>query len=182
VREERLAPDPGAVQFPGRGNLSVASFCRVRGVCLVVGKHNEALPCGVVAPGAGVVGVAKLVVCGVEEPWEHHWVRHAGEVPLRVPVRGGGWQLAGGAVRRLVVGGSARVPNRWNMADRMSPTHRRVGVGGGEVRRRGAAQTDGEAWPRNRALPRRSGCRLAGGRVALCGDTRTASTLRPRLS
>jgi hypothetical protein len=28
-------------------------------------------------------------------------------------------------------------------------------------------QTDGEAWPQDRALPRRSGGCLAGGRVAL---------------
>jgi hypothetical protein len=81
------------------GNLSVAGFCHVRGVRLIVGKHDEALPRGVVAPGAGVVR-------GVEKPPEHHWFRYAGEVPLRVPVRGGGWQLAGRTVGRLVIGGA----------------------------------------------------------------------------
>jgi hypothetical protein len=68
------------------GDLSVASFRRVRGVCLVVGDHDEALPRGVVAPDAGVVGVAEPVVRGVEEPLEHHRVQYAVEVPLRVPV------------------------------------------------------------------------------------------------
>jgi hypothetical protein len=53
---------------------------------LVVDDHDEALKRGVVAPGTGVVGVAELVVCGIEEPLEHHRVRHAGEVPLRVPM------------------------------------------------------------------------------------------------
>jgi hypothetical protein len=64
-REERLAPHPGVVQFLGRGNLSVASFCHVRGVCLVVGDHDAALPRGVIAPSAGVVGVAEPLVCDV---------------------------------------------------------------------------------------------------------------------
>jgi hypothetical protein len=145
--EARSVPHRGAVQFPGRGNLSVAGFCRVRVVCLVVSEYDEALPRGVVGPDAGVVGVAELVVRGIKKPPEHHWVGHAGEVPLRVPVRGGRWQLAGGAVRRLVIGRSAGVPDRWNMADRTSPVRRRVSVGRGDVRRRGAAQTDGEAWP-----------------------------------
>jgi hypothetical protein len=149
------------------GNLSVAGFCRVRGVCLVVGEHDEALPHGIVASGAGVVGVAKPVVRGIEEPSEYHWVRHAGEVPLRVPVRGGGWQLTGGAVGRLVVGGGARVPDGRNVAARANPASRRVGVGEGDVRRRGAAQTDGEARPRDRTFPRQGGDCLAGGRVAL---------------
>jgi hypothetical protein len=72
------------------GNLSVAGFCHVRSVRLVVGEYDEALPRGVVAPGAGRVGVAEPVVRGVEKPPEHHWVRHAREVLLRVPVRGGG--------------------------------------------------------------------------------------------
>jgi hypothetical protein len=103
------------------GNLSVASFCCVRGVCLIVGEYDEAFPRGIVASGAGVVGVAKPVVRGVEEPPEHHWVRHAGEVPLRVPVRGGGWQLAGGTVGRLVVGGGVGVPDGGDMAARANP-------------------------------------------------------------
>jgi hypothetical protein len=41
---------------------------------------------GVVAPSARVVGAAELVVCSAEEPLEHHRVRHAGEVPLRIPM------------------------------------------------------------------------------------------------
>jgi hypothetical protein len=36
-----------------------------------------------------------------------------------------------------------------------------------EFRCRGAAQTDGEAWPGDRALPRRGGRRRADGRAAL---------------
>jgi hypothetical protein len=149
---------------------------------LVVGEYDEALPRGVVAPGAGVVGVAEPVVRGVKKPPEHHWVRHAGEVPLRVPVRGGRWQFAGVAVGRLIVGGGAGVPNRWSMADRTGPARRCVGVGGGDVRRCGAAQADGVPQSRNRALPRRSGCRLTSGRIVLQGDARSASALRPRLS
>jgi hypothetical protein len=42
-----------------------------------------------------VVGVAEPVVRGVEEPLEHHWIRYAGEVLLRVPGRSRGGQLAG---------------------------------------------------------------------------------------
>jgi hypothetical protein len=68
------------------GNLSVAGFCRVHGVRLVVGELDEALPRRVIAPGAGVIGVAELVVRGVNELPEHHWVRYAGEVPLHAPV------------------------------------------------------------------------------------------------
>jgi hypothetical protein len=86
-----LAPQPGAVRSQGRRNLSVAGTRRVGGICWVVGDYDAALPRGVIAPGAGVVGVAEPVVRGVEEPPEHHWVRHAGEVPLRVSMRGGGW-------------------------------------------------------------------------------------------
>jgi hypothetical protein len=124
------------------GNLFVAGFRRVRGVCLVAGEHDEALSCGVVAPGAGVVGVAEPVVRDVEEPLEHHWVRHAIEVPLRVPVRSGGWQLAGGAVLRLMVGGGSGVPSRWDAAAGMALARYRVDVGG--VRHCGAAQAVGD--------------------------------------
>jgi hypothetical protein len=70
-------------------SFSVFGPC-VRAVRLVIDNHHEALTRGVVAPNAGVVGVAEPVVCGVEEPLEHHQIRHAREVPLRVPVRGGG--------------------------------------------------------------------------------------------
>jgi hypothetical protein len=141
--EARLAPHPGAVQFPGWGNLSVASFRRVRDICLVIGDHDEALPRGAVAPGAGVDEIAEPVVCGVKEPLEHYWVQHAGKVPLRVPVRSGGWQVAGGAVVRLVVGGCSKVPCRWDMAARMTPVRRHVGAGGRGVRHCGAAQAEG---------------------------------------
>jgi hypothetical protein len=82
----------------GRGNLSVAGSRHVSGVRWVVGDYDAALPRGVVAPGTGVVGVAEPVVRGVEEPPEHHWVRHTGEVPLRVSMRSGGRQLVGGAL------------------------------------------------------------------------------------
>jgi hypothetical protein len=93
-----LAPQPGVDQFPARGNLSVASFCRISGVRLIVGDHDATLPRGVVAPSTGVIGVAEPVVRGVKEPPEHHWVGYTGEIPLRIPVRSGGWQLAGGAL------------------------------------------------------------------------------------
>jgi hypothetical protein len=81
----RSAPRPGVVQFPGSEGLLCRRPC-VRAIRLVVDDHLEALTRGVVAPGAGVVRVAELVVCGVEEPLEHHRIQHAGEVPLRVPV------------------------------------------------------------------------------------------------
>jgi hypothetical protein len=73
----------------------------------------------------------------------------------------------GGAVGRLVVGGAAGIPDGRDMVVRANPARRRVGVGGGDVRHRGSAQPDGEARPRHRALPRRGGDCLAGGRVAL---------------
>jgi hypothetical protein len=69
----------------------------------------------VVAPDAGVIRVAEPVVRDVGEPLEHHRVRHTGEVPLRVPVRSGWWQLTGGAVVGLVVGGGWR-PGRSSYA------------------------------------------------------------------
>jgi hypothetical protein len=86
----RSAPDSGVRQPPGSGGFSVASTRRVCAIGLVVDDHHEALTCGVVATGDGVVGAAEPVVRGIEEPLEHHWVRHAGEVPLRVPMRSGG--------------------------------------------------------------------------------------------
>jgi hypothetical protein len=60
-------------------------------------------------------------------------------------VRSGGWQLADRALGRLVAGGGAGVPGGRDMAARANPARRRVGVGGGDVRRRSAAQTVGEA-------------------------------------
>jgi hypothetical protein len=59
---------------------------------LDVGDHDEALPHGVIAPGAGVVGVAEPVVCGVEEPLEHHRFRYAGEAHSAYPC-----EVAGGS-------------------------------------------------------------------------------------
>jgi hypothetical protein len=58
--EARSAPRPGAVQFLGRGELLRR---------LVVGEHGEALPRGVVAPGAGVVEVAEPVVAASRNRW-----------------------------------------------------------------------------------------------------------------
>jgi hypothetical protein len=107
-----LALGSGIRQTPGFGGFSVARPRRVHAVGLVVDDHHKALARGVLAPGAGVVGAAKPVVRGIEESLEHHWVWHAGEVPLRVPMRGGEWQLAGGAVVGLVVGGGDEVPYR----------------------------------------------------------------------
>jgi hypothetical protein len=45
-----------------------------------------------------------------------------------------------------------------------------------------AAQPDREARSGDRALPRRGGCRLASGCVAVRGDARSMPALRPRLS
>jgi hypothetical protein len=131
-----LAPQPGVVQFPYRGNLSVTSFCRISGVRLIVGDHDATLQRGVVASGAGVRGV--------KEPPEHHWVGYIGEIPLRIPVRSCGWQLTGGALGRLVAGGGAGTPGGRDMAARANPASCRVSVGGGNVRRRSTTQTDGE--------------------------------------
>jgi hypothetical protein len=80
-----LAPSPGWSGSRVEGDFSVASSCRVHAVRVVVDDHNEALMHGVVAPGAGVVGVVEPVIRGIEEPLEHHRFRHAGEVPHRIP-------------------------------------------------------------------------------------------------
>jgi hypothetical protein len=40
------------------------------------------------------------------------------------------WQLAGGVVVGLVVGGGGKVPGRRDMAARTSPARRHVGAGG----------------------------------------------------
>jgi hypothetical protein len=102
----------GVLASGSRGGLSVARSCRACAVDLVTDGDHEAAPCGVIATDARGVEVAELVVRGVEEPLEHHWVWYAGEVPLCVPMRGGGWQLASGAMVGLVVGGSDEVPDR----------------------------------------------------------------------
>jgi hypothetical protein len=71
--------------------------------------------CGVIATGAGGVGAAEPVVCGVKKPLEHHWVRYTREVPLRVPVRGrGGSSLAEPWYdSSLVVAMRLRTASRW---------------------------------------------------------------------
>jgi hypothetical protein len=88
------------------------------------------------------------------------------------------WQNRGTTRHRRSTG----IPDRRNMADWVSPARRRVDVGGGDVCRRGAAQAEGEPRSRNRALPRQSGCRLAGECIVLRGDARSPSVLRSRLS
>jgi hypothetical protein len=159
-----LGPAPWCGPVPGPGEPLRRRFRRARGVRLVVGEHDEALPRGVVALGARVVGVAEPVVRGIEEPLDHHWLRHAGEVPLRVPVRSGGWQLAGGAVVRLDGGGE--VPSRRDAAAGMALARCHISASRRGVRHRGAAQAEGEPRSRNRTPPRRSGCRLVRDRVA----------------
>jgi hypothetical protein len=154
-------------------NFSVTGFRRVRGVRLIVGEHDEALPCGVVAPDTGVVRAAEPVIRGIEEPLEHHWVRHAGEVPLRVLVRSGGWQLAGGAVVRHVVGGGGEVPSHWDAAAGTALVRRHVDASGRGVRHCGSAQDEWDPRPEKRT-PRQSGCCHASDRVALRGDAHAA--------
>jgi hypothetical protein len=94
----------------GGRNLPVAGACWTGGVCWVVGDDDAAFPRGVIAPGAGIVGAAELVVCGVKKAPEHHWVRHAEEVPFRVPMKVGGWQCVKGAQGRFVAHRGTRVP------------------------------------------------------------------------
>jgi hypothetical protein len=101
----RSAPGSGARSLLGPRGFSVTRSCRGRAVDFVTDGNHEALTCRIMTADARGVGVAEPVVRGVEEPPEHHWVRYAGEVPLRIPVRGGGRQLSGGAVVGLVVGG-----------------------------------------------------------------------------
>jgi hypothetical protein len=90
-----LALGSGVCSSPDSGGFSVASPCHSCTIGQVTDGNHEALACGVVASGTGIVGAAKPVVRGIKEPLEHHWVRHAGEVPLCIPVRGRGGQLAG---------------------------------------------------------------------------------------
>jgi hypothetical protein len=87
-----LGPGFRGMLVPGFWGASVTSSLHARAVDQVANGDHEALARGVVAPGAGVVGAIKLVIRGVEEPLEHHWVWHAEEVPLSVPMRGGGWR------------------------------------------------------------------------------------------
>jgi hypothetical protein len=82
----RSPPCSGIYQFPASGGLLCRQPLSVRAIGLVVDDHHEALTREVVPPSAGVVGAAEPVVRDVEEPLEHHWVQHAGEVPFRVPM------------------------------------------------------------------------------------------------
>jgi hypothetical protein len=86
----------------GRRDFPVSGAHRASGIGWVVGDDSVALPRGVVAPGAGVVGAAEPVVRSVKETPEHDWVRHAGEVPFCIAVAVGGRQRVEGAQRRLV--------------------------------------------------------------------------------
>jgi hypothetical protein len=162
----RSAPGPGVVQFPGFGGL-LHRPRRVHAVRLVVDDHNKALACGIIAPDAGVVGVAEPVVRSIEEPLEYHRVRHAGEVPLRVPVRSGGWQLAGGAVVGLIIGGGDEVPGRQEVVAREVLVCLHIGAGGRGIRLCSVAHAVEELRLGDRALPRGCGSRRVGGHVAL---------------
>jgi hypothetical protein len=51
------------------GGFSIAGPCHVRAVGLVVDDHHEALTCGVVTPGAGVVGAAEPVSVVSRNRW-----------------------------------------------------------------------------------------------------------------
>jgi hypothetical protein len=175
-----LGPAPWCGPVPGPGEPLRRRFRRARGVRLVVGEHDEALPRGVVALGARVVGVAEPVVRGIEEPLDHHWLRHAGEVPLRVPVRSGGWQLAGGAVVRLDGGGE--VPSRRDAAAGMALARCHISASRRGVRHRGAAQAEGEPRSRNRTPPPPAGAVAVSSGIALRGDARDMSSFRPCLS
>jgi hypothetical protein len=84
----RSALGSGARSSLGPGDFPLAG---PRSACVVhrdADGDHEALARGIVATGAGGVGVAEPVVRGVEEPLEHHRVWYTREVPLCVPVRG----------------------------------------------------------------------------------------------
>jgi hypothetical protein len=132
----RSAPGPGVRSLLGPGGLSVARSCRACAVHHVTDGDHEALACGVIAAGAGGVGAAEPVVCGVEKPLENHRVRHTREVPLRVPMRGGGWQLASGAVVGLIVGGGDEVLDRQEVVAGKVLVRHHVGASERGVRRR----------------------------------------------
>jgi hypothetical protein len=171
-----LAPQPCAVQSPSRGNFYVAGSCRVSGVRLIIGDHDATQPRGVVAPGAGVVGVAEPVVHGIEVQPEHYWVGYTGEIPLLIPMRSGGRQLVGGALGRLVAGGGARVPSDRDMAAGVSPARCRVGVGGGDVRRRAPCRPMGKRGPETEHSP--AGATVVSPEGALCCEATRAACRR----
>jgi hypothetical protein len=76
-----------------------------------------------------------ISVKNVEKTPEHDWVRHAGEVPFRVPMEVGGWQRVKGAQGRLVTCEGIRVPGDEDVTARGNPAH--CGVDVGVVGRRG---------------------------------------------
>jgi hypothetical protein len=82
------------------------------------------------ASGVDGAGMARSSVAAVMSLW----LARGGDEPL--------------AVRQLVVGGGAGVPDRRGMAARTGLARRRVG-GGGNVLRRGATQTNGESRSQN---------------------------------
>jgi hypothetical protein len=53
---------------------------------MFVDGDYKTLAHGVVASGTRVIVVAEPLVCGVEEPLEHHRVWYTREVPLGIPV------------------------------------------------------------------------------------------------
>jgi hypothetical protein len=116
-----LGPAPwcGPVPGPGRTSPSLGRW-RARRSTPARGRSSRRWSCR----------SSRTSSRGVEESLERHRVRHAGEVPLRVPVRSGGWQLAGGAVVRLVVGGGGEVPSRGGVATGTALACRHIGAGG----------------------------------------------------
>jgi hypothetical protein len=53
---------------------------------MFIDDDHVALACRIIASDAGIVGVAEPVVCGVEEPLEHHRIGYVGEVSLGISV------------------------------------------------------------------------------------------------
>jgi hypothetical protein len=66
------------------GRVSVTRS--IRAVSVLVDDDHEALAREVIASDARVIGAAIPVVCGVEEPLEHHGVRYTEEIPISVAV------------------------------------------------------------------------------------------------
>jgi hypothetical protein len=172
-----LAPQLGAVQFPEQEEPLCRRHPPRRWRLLGRWRSRRSTPARDHSSWRWSRRSSRTSSPRVEEPPEHHWVWHAGEVPLRISMRSGGWQLVGGALGRLVTGGGARIPGNQDVTARGNPAQRRVGVGVGDICRRGAAQTDREARSGDRALPRRGGYCLAGERIALRGAEGPATSV-----